>query len=413
MTVNKFLKIWIIVFVLFFSSTVIINYFIDPYLLYNVQRVEGINNIKPTAGRHSNQSKIHTAHKQKLDVLIIGNSRPEMGIDPDHPYFKKNKLKVYNLGLPGSSISTQYGYAIDIMRTKKIKLVLIAVDFMDFITSEDNKSDPYMWPPQRTQNDNRRKFNWNGSDNPNYFSQYLKDIYVPLIALGTLSDSLTTLFSQRRNSSNLLNNGFNPAEDMHATTLNEGVKVLFDQKIPQLITSFTSQNWKTYTPGYQWSPSFNTLQFLLNYLRTEGIETKVFINPYHMKYLEAIEHAGLGEEFSLWKIQLTKTVAKTSENNKITLWNFSDPGIYISEAFLNAGKKPLKWFWEPAHYRKELGDKMINIMLRNQNQGMKSNDQFGHILTLENIDSYIAEYPRKFQKWERLHPDEAEFIKIY
>ncbi|VAV92396.1 hypothetical protein MNBD_ALPHA01-584 [hydrothermal vent metagenome] len=398
--------------VLLFSSIIALNYFTDPYLLHGIKRINGFNKIKPAAGSHSSQSKIHLAHKADINLLIIGNSRPEMGIDPDHFFFKKNNLKAYNLAQPGSTLNTQYGYAMDILREKNIKIILIAVDFIDFLTPKKTMSDPYQWPPQKTSANKRQKFNWDGSVNTDYRYQYFKDIYLPLISLDTLQDSLRTLFNQRDNSSDLLNNGFNPAKDMEQITHTDGVKTLFKQKIPQVITSFTSQDWKTNTPGYNWSPDFNKLQFLLDYLQDKGIETKVFINPYHMQYLEIIENSGLSEEFAIWKKQLVRIVANTGKDGKITLWNFSDPDNYITEPMLNAGQIPLKWFWEPAHYRKELGNLMINTLFADHKPSMKNPKQFGYRLTPENIDFYLSEYTRNLKKYRDIYPEEATFIKL-
>lgn len=399
------------IFVLLLGGTVALNYFTDPYLLYGTSRIEGTNKIKPFAGTHSRQSKIHLAHKTDLDLLIIGNSRPEMGIDPDHVYFRKHNLKAFNLGQPGSSLSNQYGYALDILREKDIKIVFIAVDFMDFITDANKKSDPYVWPPQKNSANNRLKFNWNGTDNPGYMAQYVKDIYGPLIALGTLKDSILTLFNQRPEASNLHDNGFNPALDMNSATRKEGVKILFNQKTPMIVKSFTSRDWKIYTPGYRWSAEFNKLQFLLTYLQAHGIETKIFINPYHMQYLEIIDYSGLSEEFSQWKRQLTKIVATTSNNETITLWNFSDPGDYVSEPFIKAGKTPLKWFWEPAHYRKELGDIMITNMMTTPPLSEIIEEPFGYILTPENIETSLIEYTLKLKKYRSGQSEEVTFIK--
>ena len=399
------------IFVLLFSGTIALNYFTDPYLLYGSRRIEGFNKLKPVAGSHSRQSKIHLAHKMDMNLLIIGNSRPEMGIDPKHAYFRKHKLKPFNLGQPGSGLSSQYGYALDILREKDIKMVIIAVDFIDFITDEKNKSNPYDWPPKMNSADNRRKYNWNGTHNQNYFSQYFQDIYVPLIALGTLKDSILTLNSQGPESSNLRDDGFNPARDMNSATRKEGVRILFSQKIPQIVASFTSRDWKIYTPGHQWSVEFNNLQFLLNYLQNHGIETKIFINPYHIQYLEIIDYSGLSEEFSQWKRQLTKIVATTSKNKNITLWNFSDPGNYISEPIIKAGKTPLKWFWEPAHYRKELGDIMITNMMTTQPLSERTLESFGYILTPENIELSLTEYSIKLKKYRRDHSEEVNFLK--
>ncbi|MCF6214765.1 MAG: hypothetical protein L3J58_01175 [Emcibacter sp.] len=407
MTVGKFLKIWFIGAMLTFGIAVAFNYYVDPYALFGSQRIAGFNKIKPAAGSHSFQSKIHTAHKQEIDLLIIGNSRAEMGIDPDHSLFKKKKIRAYNLGQPGSQISTQYGYALDILREKEIKTIIISVDFLDFITSKHNV-DPYNWPPEKSSQDNRRKYNWDGSINDSYTFQYFKDVYVPLIALGTLQDSFRTIFSQNANSSNLLQNGFNPAANMLFATQNEGVTALFNQKIPQVITSFTARKFKIYTDGYQWSPQFNALKFFLDYLQSQDIEVIIFINPYHIQYLEIIEYSGLTEAFSTWKIQLVQIVE--NRHKKITLWNFSDPSSYTNEPILLSGNKPLKWFWEPAHYRKELGDLIVQNIFSEDIELVKDTRQFGHILTSENISAYLAEYSVKLKKYRTEYPEESKSI---
>jgi len=410
MTAHKFLKFWIILSLLILGIVITLNYIIDPYLLYGTKRIEGFNNVKPAAGNVSYQSKIYLAHRLDINALVIGNSRPEMGINPDHAYFKNNHYKLYNLGQRGSSTATQYGYALDILRDKNIKMVMIGVDFIDFITSEENLSHPDQWPPQKSTQDNRRKYKWDGTYNDNYSCQYYKDIYLPLISLSTLQDSLITIFQQNSDASDLLNNGFNPAGDMQKATRTEGVKILFNQKTPQLIRSFTSRKWKIYSSHSLWSPSFNNLQFLLNYLQKNRIETKIFINPYHIQYLEIIEHSGLGPEFTDWKRQLTKMVAAVSKKGDFTLWNFSDPHIYNTEPILNTKKIPLKWFWEPAHYRKELGDLMINRMF-SPSLPRDNKNQFGYQLTPENIDRHLADYQKRLKDYQNEYPEEYDFIK--
>ncbi len=391
----------------------LLNYFVDPYILYGSQRIEGFNKIKPKAGTHSKQSKIHLARNSDINTLIVGNSRPEMGLDPEHKYFQRNGLNVFNFGQPGSSLSVQYGYALDILREKKnIKTVLISVDFIDFLTRE-KPVDPYVWPPKNHSDDRRKKYNWDGSSNTDYSIQYMKDIYVPLIALGTLQDSLLTISGQRETASNLRNDGFNTGNDMRAATLSEGVKMLFSQKMPMLVKSFSSRPLKTYSVGTQWSPSFNKLSFLLKYLQNHNIQTKIFINPYHMVYLQTIDHSGLTDEFSIWKSQLIKMVSKISTDRNITLWNFSDPHSYISEPFLNRGNKPLHWFWEPAHYKTELGDIMINVMFSGSKKEILNHENFGYMLTPENIDGYIEKYTENLQKWQALNPKEKKYVTSF
>ncbi|WP_417623618.1 hypothetical protein [Paremcibacter congregatus] len=407
MNEKKFLKLWLSFAALLFCGIMGFNYVIDPYLLYGHHDLKGLNRIKPKAGTHSLQSKIHAAHRMAPDALIIGNSRPEMGLNPAHSYFIDHNLQAFNLGQPGSGLSVQYGYALDILRDHDIKQVLISVDFLDFVTSADSTTDPRTWPPAPSDADKRRKYHWDGTENNAYFLQSLKDRYFPLIALSTFWDSLTTVANQTPSSSNLLANGFNPAGDMRHATTHEGVKALFGQKIPQVYNSFTMRKWQTDTPGYTGSPDLSKLQFLLRYLNNHNIETKVFINPYHINYLDIIDQAGLTSEFWLWKKRLVTLVAQTSTKDTITLWDFSDPTDYIAEPILKAGRTPLKWFWEPAHYSQALGDLMLDRMLGKPGTGPKD---FGHPLTMENFARHQAAYKNKLEAYHQRDPEEYSHL---
>lgn len=389
-----------------------INYFIDPYLLYGTERFVNLNDIKPSATSHSRQSKLHLAHEADINGLIIGNSRPEMGLDPDHSYFTDNNIRMFNLGSPGSGLNEQYGHALDISRAKEIKKIIIGVDFSDYLIPLEHTDNPYKWPPEKSNAELRRKLNWDGTDNSNYLSQYIKDIYIPLIALGTFQDSVLTLFGQNNAFSNLQNNGFNPANDMDNATRTEGVKTIFQQKIPTLVDIFTSPK-KIYTDGYEWSPAFTKLVFLLDYLDTNKIETKIFINPYHIQYIESIERSGLGGEFTKWKKSLMKAISNSNQNGTIELWNFSDPSIYTTEPILKSGREPLKWFWEPAHYNRILGDILISRMYEDDSNNNGKLTNFGYKMTPSNINESLLSYQDNLQKYRDLYPKETNFIASY
>ena len=64
-----------------------------------------------------------------------------------------------------------------------------------------------------------------------------------------------------------------------------------------------------------------------------------------------------------WRRQL---VDKLKQGEAVKLWDFSGDVAYRRETVPEPGAAgpPLDWFWEPAHYRRELGDLMLQSMLQ-------------------------------------------------
>jgi len=411
MKTKKFLIIWVIFTGIFFTSAISVNYFTDPYRLYDTYKATNINAIKPVAGTHSRQSKIYAARKKNPDVLVVGNSRPELGIDPQHEFFQQNNLKTYNMGIPGSSLKMQYGYALDLIRDQNIKTIFIGIDFADYMNHPDRISDPFQWPPKVQEFDNRKKYNWDGSENPAFHSQYLKDLYLPLISLGTLKDSIFTLINQKETAKNLTEHGFNTQNNIAHASKTEGIRILFNQKNKEMTARFNKTEWQTFTTGYQWSGEFETLNFLLKQLRSRNIKTYLFINPYHAHYLKIMEMANLEKPFQDWKRKLVDLTHSPDNNDLIELWDFSILDDFQSERILDQDRKTLKWFWEPAHYRKELGDIMIwNMMGPDEKKNIPS---FGKKLTPATVETILQHDRIKLRLYSKNNPEEIKYLKQF
>ena len=399
MNLKKFFLAWLAFVFVFFAAAAALTYFTDPYLMYGHAPKEGFNTVKPEAGTHSRQARLHAAHKLDMDVLIVGNSRVEMGIDPEHELFKARGHKVFNLGLPGSPLGMQYGYALDLVRDKDIKTVLIGVDFLDFLTTGDTV--PQAWPPAPEEHDKRRKYTWDGNANPEYGLQKLKDTVLPLFSLSGVLDSISTLTGQKPQGSSLTPLGFNPARDMAWNTKQEGVLALYRQKNPQLVQSFTRKKWRAFYGAGHWSNELALLDRVVQELRAREIEVHIFINPYHIQYLQVIDSAGLWVEFEKWKMALTSF---EDYGEGVNLVDFSRITPFHTEPVLTAGKNPLNWFWEPAHYRRELGDLMVRRLLGDCSVA------FGQTLTVDTLRENLIADRKMLEDWQQANPDEVAFV---
>lgn len=357
-----YLKRIIFWFFLFLTGLVSLNIVIDPYALFGSARIEGVSKLKPAAASHVRMSKPYQVRRYRPRALIGGNSRPELGIDPEHKCWPPDARPVYNLGLPGAGVYRQYRTLQHAIHDSEVGLVLWGLDFVDFITSRADSGNSAPWPPGRFEFEQDLVVDVDGNRNDDYPWAFGKTHLQTMFSIDTLADSLATVAAQNNSySSNRLANGFNPAQDYIAIIRSEGQRVLFRQKNREIDGIFNRSGLTVFPFSDASSVEFFSVLNLLGYAHDQGITVKLFINPYHVDYLEAIYTHSLWAAFEAWKQRLLEI----AEAHGVELWDFSGLTGYNIENPPGAGdrKTSLNWFWEPAHYKKELGDLMLNSML--------------------------------------------------
>ena len=398
MTSNSFIKIWLFIFIICMLLVALINIFVDPYNLWGTQRIESISQLKPASVTRSRLVKPHQLSRFNANTLILGNSRPEMGLNPDSTCWPDNFKPIYNQAIPGVHLYQQFRLLQHAIHFKKPKNIIIAVDFNDFIS--DKPIHEIIWPPKH--DITALSVYLNGDNNQQYPLSVLLDHLKVTFSLSALSDSFFTIMSQHdKFSSNLTPAGFNTAYDYNKIIATEGQSVLFLQKNREMLKRM---NRPMYLMNDQaWSQSFETYEQLLNFAKQKKINVTVFINAYHSDYLEVIKQTGLWNLFLQWKAKIAKI---TLDFNDVSLWDFALVNQYTIESPPKNGIKnsKIEWFWEPAHYNKNYG----NLMLSQMYKTTCSNMNIG--LQVENIDKYNKQL--KTQKLLLQSSESAERISV-
>jgi hypothetical protein len=109
------------------------NILVDPYAVFGAPRVTGFNALKPFAGDRGRIGKLHEVLRVAPGGLIVGNSRPEMGLSPQHPCWPAEARPVYNMALPGLSVHSQIRYAQHAQAAGPVRALVMGVDFSDFL----------------------------------------------------------------------------------------------------------------------------------------------------------------------------------------------------------------------------------------------------------------------------------------
>src|SRR4051812_44490098 len=105
MTPGQYLK-WLFSTALVGGAMVaLLNYLVDPYLVFGRPRVGGINDIKPAVDKHEPMMKAYQASRAQARTVILGGSRVAIGLDPDAPVWPTQMRPVYNLGVAGADLA--------------------------------------------------------------------------------------------------------------------------------------------------------------------------------------------------------------------------------------------------------------------------------------------------------------------
>ena len=108
------------------------NLLVDPYDLFRVVDLEGFNRIKSQAGQRAVMFKRKNVERIRPNALILGNSRAEIGFDPDSPAWPAAVRPVFNLALPGTGPHAALDEFRRVQDINALRLVLIGLDFLDF-----------------------------------------------------------------------------------------------------------------------------------------------------------------------------------------------------------------------------------------------------------------------------------------
>jgi hypothetical protein len=338
-----------------------LNFTVDPYGVTGVRRLPHLNEYKVEINEHTGLMKKYQPLFAQHNALIVGNSRVELGISPTHHCFSDNGMNVYNLGIPGTDVPTQLAYALNIIYQQPIKTVFLSLDFTDFISPQVENNQGISSMLQHSTGEFR--YTASGEPNPDYLSIYFLDHLKALFSLDALVASIRTILLQNSVSADRDDSGFNPARDFEEAVRIEGPRALFDQKMFELQRKYSTA-WYLRDADGRLDPAFEDLDVFLSIAAARGIKIYLFTNPFHEKFWEMLENEGHMPLYEEWTKSIENLVKK-HEGDSVVFWNFSEDSPYIHETIPTgrARSGPLQWFWEPAHYREQLGALMINAVL--------------------------------------------------
>ncbi|MCP3904997.1 MAG: hypothetical protein GY715_15345 [Planctomycetes bacterium] len=341
------------------------NAVIDPFGAYRVL---------PSVGEHrdthdTRPTRAETIRHDQWDTVLFGSSLVVVGLDPTHPALGAS---CYNLGLSGSSLEEQE-------------------DVLDYVRRH-NETTQFVWVLDIDYFDERTS----------PLSVYGRSPFDPSLSpleyhagnlLGMEATELSFRTLRRMRDSGSMEHDALGRRIRPLLPLGVPQRVLFDQAVPPMEERGALRIS---------AERLERFEGMVASALDDGVKLRIAIPPIHASGLTAWFADG-GTAIGTWRRRLVEIVDRQNRRVPaapvVELWDFLGFNAYSSQFIPDADDRETRhrWFWDPVHFKKELGDLMLERMIES-----RGDPRFGVRLDIDNVDAHNAQQQRTYK--ERLQP---------
>lgn len=395
----------------------VLNFLVDPYLVFGRSRTPGFNAIKPAVVTHEPIMKAYQASRVQARTIILGSSRAAIGLDPDALTWPADFKPVYNLGVAGSDLGENLRY-LDVLLANAPagatpKRLVVGLDFESFLSRPmPNVSRKVPATGSAAEQAERLAMlaggNAQSTPGGKVSLRRAKDAASALLTMDALLDSVGTVVSNvRRTGPDFKANGKVSESQLRAWTLAGSPHELFEQK-HRLVQ-------RQYQPPRQWLGDtadgpirgLRHLDLLFNMARQRGLALILIVQPSHVSHHEHLFSLGYWDDFERWKRALTATAASARASGlNVTLMDLGTYDAAFAEPVYrrNQGPSTMRNFWDPVHYSTALGAQLIEIVTSVEPSG----PSLGAALAPDTVDAWLLKIRQDRLAYRHSHPAEVE-----
>jgi hypothetical protein len=395
MPYRRYLAAFLFSLAVFAGAVVAFNCIVDPFGVeafswhLSVHRPD-----LPSYNRFYKAARLRRVHPR---TIILGTSRTEFGIDPAHRALR-DAAPVLNMALNGITFS-EMKEIVRCAAAEGTRRAIVGVDFYNFNIYHELAPNPEPFRCKLTTLDSLK-------------------VYATFDALKASAHAVATtaLMAARHQpwraqpiAPDGLENGPVRFDKMLATM---GAHNLF------LVSErdYLAQGYRFYPA---WSFSFQNakgdstierFRSVVALARQEHVQLVLFFSPSHARDWETIRAAGLWNEFETLKREIVRILeedhGKHPQEPAFVLWDFSGYNTFTTEDVPPLGDfTPMRWYWESAHYKKELGDVVLDRMFTN-----RATSDFGVVIDVSNVEARIREVREEQRRYHVTHAADVREI---
>jgi len=364
---HRYLKHFLIAGLIFGLATPAINWFADPYDIYSSPHIGGFNTKKFAIATNERIYKTLGLAEQKPDVIFLGSSRTDIGLNPIHPAFAgRNAI---NLGISSQPYEESFKL---LNKVDSVKTIVMGVDF--FVANA------YL------------NFPADFTDENYSLSRKAK----LAVTLSTLRDSIKMARGADQGAGNKWTaNGLRLYGDMAKSVggnreffLLNTDNYIRNQYLPEPECAFAFASKEGRTP-------IENIRLIVAKAHREGLDLRLFISPSHAWQWETIAAAGLWNEWEIWKkklIEINESEAAKAGKAPFPFWDFSGYNSITIETVPPLGDISvfMNNYYDASHYSPEVGNLVLDRIFGFHEPSRKVPDDFGVRISAKNIDDYLA-----------------------
>lgn len=344
------------------------NVVVDPHGAWQTKLLPGGYD-----GAGSRIGKGELLHRYRGATVLLGNSRTRIGLRPDGPGIPS--APACNLGFPGAN-ARELWMAVDRSAEQpSVRSILLFVDFPMFVEGS-LKGDFTMsrFQAERSGFDHGCDLLFNGR------------------TLKHSCEQLTQILM--RKPPEFSPEGFSIPERLPLRAVAQR-----ERAVEMLLRcDFDRVN---YAPA-----TVEPLRAVIRRCRERSVQLTVAINPAHATMFEGVFQWELWDDYERWMRDLTRVIDEESQG-RVVLWDFSGFHAYTTEPLLSeAAAEDSKWFWEPSHYKAEMGDRMLERI----HALPDADPNLGVRLTSANVDAHLQEIATDRQRWLTSRSTDAPWV---
>ncbi len=372
--------------------------FADPYFVLGTPTIVGLTRDKTAATSWPRLSKAYLVARARPRTILIGSSTTDIGFNPESHVWPTSMRPVFNLGIDGALPDTELAFLRHALAASHPAQVFLAVSFIDSVQAVHGR--PGVTVAGQAGYQDRLLVRPDGSLNPEHARAQFDDLVFSTVSFTATLDSLSTLLKQNsRGATRQTELGWNNGAIFTAWARQDGPYGLFMNKDREKIAQFSR-----FKDGMvvQLAPVARMVQ-ACNEAHTKLV---VVVLPSHSDAMEALHLLGFDAAYDAWKTNLMAGIYQAGGD--VAVWDFSGFNPYTTETIPSPADRSssLKWFWEPIHFKVELGDLMVSRML-----GAPQPAQFGVLLTRAKLPAEIAEFHTAERQWASAHPADVGRIQ--
>lgn len=310
---------------------------------------------------------------RSYDTLVVGSSRVQAIFCEDitaiAPEFNSDCI---NVSTPHAYFPWLVNLVRHANRIRPVKRIILGLDFFGF-NMAGNVFNPA---------DEERLLNVPGKSDLTLINDVLRQLF----ASGTTELSINSLKGSIRDAS--------IAHSAPTTTApsQESQEQIFLSFYPGVLGYYN--NYSFSAPKGKPS-SLEYFQAFLAFCIQENIQVYFFISPVHSIMLDIFQKHNLWAQYIQWERALTTMVANTNASLPsplFVLWDFSGYNSITTTLIYNDDNTytPNEYYADPFHYKRIVG----RVMLESAITGTCPVQDFGVLLTPENIDNHLSDLHR-------------------